>query len=97
MRVGKVYKDINESDLEFTFEEIKFIFSSEFYLNKFKNEYREFLRDETMKLKLKFKTQIEADYLILNLLYKRIEKRGYRVYYKGIKLNETTLFSLDII
>lgn len=83
----KVYNDINESKYEFVYDSLKFYFSSEFYLNKFKNEYVEFIKNETMKLRLKFRCNFYADEMIMILLYKRIEKRGFRVYKSGKKIN----------
>ena len=55
-------------------------------MNKFKREYSEFLKNETMKLKLHFKCNVYCDEMILLLLYRKIEKRGFRVYAKGLRL-----------
>ena len=81
-----IYNDINESNYIINYKDIKFYFSSQFYQDKFKNEYLIFLKEETDKLKIKFKCNIDADYMILLLLYKKIEKRGFRVEYKNTRL-----------
>lgn len=91
-----IYNDLNESDYIFKYDNIKFYFSSRFYLEKFEREYTNFIKDETMKLKIKFKCNIFADYLILILLYQRIEKRGFKVEYNNKKLNENVYFNVEI-
>ena len=83
-----VYNDIDESTYLFSYNDMVFYFSSNFYKEKFENEYISFIKEETDKLRLKFKCNIEADYMILLLLYKKIEKRGFRVEYKNIRLSD---------
>ena len=83
-----VFKDINESNYKFKYDNLVFYFSSEFYLEKFIKEHAQFIKDETMKLKIKYKCSIYCDEMILLLLYKRIEKRGFKVKYKNKLLNE---------
>ena len=50
-----IYNDINESNYTFKYDDLVFYFSSQFYQEKFTREYLQFLKDETMKLKVKFK------------------------------------------
>ena len=83
-----VYNDINESTYNFSYDNMTFYFSSKFYKEKFENEYINYLKEETDKLRIKFKCNIVADYMILLLLYKKIEKRGFRVIYKDNKIDE---------
>ena len=83
-----IYNDLNESNYTFKYADLVFYFSSQFYQEKFIREYLQFLKDETMKLKIKFKCNIYCDEMILLLLYKKIEKRGFKVLYKGKELNE---------
>lgn len=91
-----VYNDINESPFIFEYGDLKFYFSSNFLKEKFIKEYVNFVKDETMKLKIKFKNCIMCDEMILLLLYKKIEKRGFRVYIKNQRLRENTCFRLII-
>ena len=49
-----------------------------------------------MKLRLKFKSNIVADELILILLYKNIEKRGFKVKYNEKELSSNLLFIIDL-
>ena len=91
-----IYNNIDESTYLFEYNDLKFYFSSMFYLEKFEREYSSFLKSETMKLKVKFKCNINCDAMILLLLYKKIEKRGFRVYYKDLLIKEKYLFNLKL-
>ena len=91
-----VYKDINESNYIFEYNKLKFYFSSLFYKEKFIKEHIDFIRDETMKLKIKFKCSIYCDEMILLLLYKKIEKRGFKVLYNDKPIRENYLITSDI-
>ena len=91
-----VYNDINESIYTFKYDDLVFYFSSQFYKEKFKSMYAQFLKDETMKLKIKFKCNIYCDEMILLLLYKKIEKRGFKVEYKGKELIENYYIDFNI-
>lgn len=91
-----IYNDLNESNYTFKYDDLVFYFSSQFYLEKFTREYSQFLKDETMKLKIKFKCNIYCDEMILLLLYKKIEKRGFKVLYKNNELNENYYIDFNI-
>lgn len=91
-----VYNDLNESNYTFKYDDLVFYFSSQFYLEKFIKEHLQFIKDETMKLKIKFKCGIYCDEMILLLLYKRIEKRGFKVTYKDKLLNENYYIDFNI-
>lgn len=85
-RLSEIYYNIDESCFKFDYDDMTFYFSSLFYLQKFEKEYALFIKDETLKLNLRFDANIECDYLILLSLYKKIEKRGFRVYYNNSRL-----------
>ena len=91
-----VYNDINESNYTFKYDNLVFYFSSKFYQEKFIREYSHYLKDEIMKLKIKFKCNIYCDEMILLLLYKKIEKRGFKVLYKGKELIENYYIDFSI-
>lgn len=86
--MSKIYNDINESNYTFKYDKLTFYFSSKFYLEKFNREYSNFLKDEIMKIKIKYKCNICCNEMILLLLYKKIEKRGFKVLYNNIEINE---------
>lgn len=91
-----IYNDLNESNYTFKYDDLVFYFSSQFYQEKFTREYAQFLKDETMKLKIKFKCNIYCDEMILLLLYKKIEKRGFKVTFKDEELNENYYIDFNI-
>ena len=91
-----IYNDINESTYTFKYDDLVFYFSSQFYLEKFERMYTQFLKDETMKLKIKFKCNIYCYEMILLLLYNKIEKRGFKVTYKGKELIENYYIDFKI-
>lgn len=76
-----IYYNLNESEYSFKYENFTFYFSSQFYLDKFIKTYPTYLKDETIKLKSKYKCHIYCDVMLLLNLYKNIEKRGYKVIY----------------
>ena len=91
-----IYNNIDESIYYYEYDKLKFYFSSQFYLNKFKKEYVNYLKDEEMKIRLKYKCDIYCDEIILLLLYKRIEKRGFRVLYNDKPIRENYYFDMKI-
>lgn len=94
MRV--IYNDINESNYMFKYDNLVFYFSSEFYLEKFKREYNSFLKNEIMKIKIKYRCNIYCDEMILLLLYKRIEKRGFKVLYRDVEIDENYCITSEV-
>lgn len=92
-----VYNDINESNYSFKYDDIEFYFSSNFYREKFIKQYSDFLNQETIKLRLKYRCFISCDLMILLLLYKRIEKRGFRVIYKDKILEENYYIECNLV
>ena len=81
MKVGIIPNFTREK----TFEVIKNVI---YYLEKFKSSYVSYLKQETLKLSSKYKCCIYGDEMILLSLYKNIEKRGFRVEYKGKSIDE---------
>lgn len=95
--MNKIYKDLNESEYVFRYFELELYFSSMFYYKKFKKEYFNFIKNETDKLKIKLRCNINCDKILLLLLYKKIEKRGFRAIYGGIELDENYNISIIIV
>ena len=92
-----IYNDINESNYTIEYDELVFYFSSKFYLEKFTREYSNFIKDETMKFKIKYKCNAYIDEMLLLLLYKKIEKRGFKVLYDGNELQENYCIMSSLI
>lgn len=72
--------NLNESEYYFKYKGLIFYFSSEFYKNKFANTIKNYLESETLKTQIKYNININFDLLFLISYYKKIEKRGFRVY-----------------
>lgn len=88
--------NIEESKYKYNYKGLTFYFSSMFYLHKFEREIKFFIDNETKKLYNKFKVNADFTILLSIALYKRIEKRGFKVlvhdkepiqeYYLSIKI-----------
>lgn len=79
-----IYLDISESDYCFENRDYKFYFSSQFYLNKFKENYKTFAEIEVLKVynNYNFFIPYQAFWIVY---YKKIEKRGFRIFDKEAK------------
>lgn len=79
-----IYYDIKESDYEVKLnvnnEEILLYFSSKFLKNKFLDNIANYIHNENIKLSITYKIDIDATKLLILSYYKKIEKRGFRVY-----------------
>lgn len=78
-----IYYDINKSPYKFETIYFTFYFSSQFYLNKFKTNYYNYVTDEQNKLKVKLKNNVDFIKIFSLDYYKKVEKRGFRVYDKA--------------
>lgn len=81
--VRGIYYDLNESDYYMIFKsnnkEVKFYFSSLFNRRRFIEKSNSYLKNENLKLDTFYNVNINATLLLLISLYKKIEKRGFRV------------------
>lgn len=82
-----IYYDLEESPYITKFRDFRFYFSSEFYRNKFETNLRDYIKEETLKLKKRYKVKIDFTDILAFNLYKRIEKRGCYVIYQNNSLN----------
>lgn len=69
-------------------DDFMFYFTSKFYMDKFKKEYQDYIHDETLRLNVKYKMIVYANEMLLLSFYKIIEKRGFKVQYKGVDLDK---------
>lgn len=83
-----VYYELDDSPFFLRLNNFMFYFSSKFYKDKFTDEYEEYIRNETLKLNLRYKMIVYADEMLLLSLYKKIEKRGFKVKYNGVDLEK---------
>lgn len=96
-----IYLNLKESEYKINYNGLIYYFSSELYLNKFKNNVKQFIIEETAKIKAKYKINIYLDTMLIISFYKKIEKRGFRVVYKEnekiIELTEDVLIANQIL
>ena len=75
-----VYLDLTESDYKYFYGGLIFFFSSEFYKKKFETKIKEFINDETLKIVSKYNTKCTFELFFMISFYKKIEKRGFRIF-----------------
>ena len=96
-----IYLDLKESDYKINYNGLIYYFSSELYMYKFKNNVKQFIIEETAKIKAKYKINIYIDTMLTLSFYKKIEKRGFRVVYKEnektIELTQDVLIANQIL
>ena len=81
-----IYNDLNESTYKMELLGVTFYFSSEFYLNKFKNNVINFINQEKEKLFTRYGVNLFIDGINLFFAisyYRKVEKRGIRIIDKG--------------
>lgn len=88
--VGGIYLDLKESEFFYKYNGLKFFFSSQMYLQKFKLNVGNYVKEENIKLKNRYKIKCDFSIYLLLSYYKQIEKRGF--YVLGLnneKINDT--------
>lgn len=88
-----VYLDIYESDYYYDLDGIRYYFSSQLYLNKFKDNVINYVNENSIKLKLRYKINLNFDLFFTLSYYKKVEKRGFRV----VDISTEKTISKDII
>lgn len=95
-----VYNDINNNENKFFLEigKVRVYFSSEFNLLRFKEKYKSYIEEETLKLENKYHVKIVANYYFMIAIYKKIEKRGFRIenIETNAKVNENLIFHIEL-
>lgn len=76
---GGVYYNLNESDFCVNIEGFTFYFSSKLYKNKFKNNVRQFIKNESEKINSKYQININLDLYLMIAFYMKVEKRGFKI------------------
>lgn len=97
--INGIYLDLNESDYIYDLDGVRYYFSSEFYLRKFKEKVLDYVNNETVKLRLKYKTNFNFDLFLSVSFYRKIEKRGFRIedISTGNKITKETIFTNTIV
>ena len=94
----KVYNIINESPFYFELNGINFYFSSEFNLRRFMDSWKSYIKEENTKFLNRYNVGVDLTLPLIFSLYKKIEKRGYKVLTNSnFKLNKDLKFSTIIL
>lgn len=75
-----IFYELEKSLYIYNFKNITFYFSSMFYLEKFKNEVDNYIKNEELRFFQRYKLKLEKNYFSQFLaisFYKKIEKRGF--------------------
>ena len=93
-----VYNDINDSKYYLDVGKARLYFSSEFNKQRFFNNYRFYIKEETGKLEKKYHVKIVANYYLMFAFYKKIEKRGFRIENNetNTRINEHLTFYVNL-
>lgn len=99
MRIGNVYYELDKSEYVYKYRRFTFTFSSKPYIEKFKRMLNDYVNIENKKLEAKYLIHLESDEYFALSLYKKIEKRGFRVKFndKYIDKNESFKISLSLL
>ena len=77
--VKGIYLNLEDSDYKYRIGEYIFYFSSRMYRDKFIKQSEDYIKQEGIKFKLKYKLTLSDVKIFLFTLYGKIEKRGYRI------------------
>ena len=86
---------LEDSPFFLRINDFMFYFTSKFYMDKFNKEYKDYIRDETLRLNVRYKMMGYADEMLLLSFYKIIEKRGFKVLFLGKEIKENESFSIN--
>lgn len=91
---NKIILDLEVSDFKYNYMGLTFVFSSNTNKNKFETQVDNYIKQETLKIKNKYEyLNINFDLFLVIALYKRIEKRGFKVVTDdNISIKPNTLF-----
>lgn len=94
-----IYLDLTESDYKVKKLGLTFYFSSKFYMEKFQNQVETFTHNEMLKLYNKYRVSSNLKIFLTISFYKRIEKRGFRIYdnIRNQEINKNVVISETIL
>ena len=96
-RVSKnIYNDINESDLFIQYKDLILYFSSDVNVNRYQTKIINFINEENIKLKIKYNVTVDFSEMLIIAFYKKIEKRGFRVYKKVFDISNNEYYLQNI-
>ena len=75
-----VYQNIFESNYYYDYKSYRLYFSSLFNKHRFIDRIEAYIKDENIKNTNKYAVKIDLTNYLIIVLYKKLEKRGFRVY-----------------
>jgi len=80
-----VYYDLTKSSFKFTTLDTKmiFVFSSDLHMFKFEDQYKAHRKELNLKLKARYRLDINTTVLADLVLYNKIETRGFLIINEG--------------
>lgn len=75
-----VYQNIFESNYYYDYKSYRLYFSSLFNKTRFIDRIEAYIKDENIKNSNKYGVKIDLTNYLIIVLYKKLEKRGFRVY-----------------
>lgn len=95
--MNKIYQDINESNIYIQIGSYKFYFSSDFLKEKFLRLKDNFIKEESLKLNNRYEIELNCtDYLLISL-YKKVEKRGFKVYFSTLEIKPDVTYYVKMV
>lgn len=83
-----VYQDLKHSPFSISYKNYVFYFSSVFHKNKFEREKDNYIKNENLKMKNKYKIEIDlSEYFTLSF-YKKCETRGFYVLKNNLEIEQ---------
>lgn len=86
--------DLNSSAIKLKYNDLTFYFSSILYKEKFQEKLESYILEEQLKINLRYRLNIKMQKTLAIALYKKIEKRGFKIYSNMLKrdLNENECY-----
>lgn len=78
--IKRICLNLNESEYTFNYKGLVFYFSSLFNKKRFIERVENYVTLENMKLQIRYDVNFNLELIFMISLYKRIEKRGFRIF-----------------
>ena len=89
---NKVYNNLKESPFTYEMEGFMLYFSSVFHKNKFKKEVKNYIKNEILKFKNRYKVNVDLSDVFIIAYYKKVENRGFRAFRDNLELSEDKVY-----
>ena len=94
---NKVYNDLKESPFTYEMDGFLLTFSSVFHKNKYKKEIKNYIKNESLKFKNRYKVNVDLKDVFIIAFYKKVENRGFRVFRDNHELYEDKAYKNIIL